>query len=332
VQNDTSDGLFVATNPLQSAVQNDILHRTGDTMNSAVLYARVSSKDQKQEGYSILAQIKMLHEYARRKELSIVQEFVDVETAKARGRKRFGEMHDFLSRNPECRIVLVEKTDRLYRNFYDYLKLDELGIEIHLAKDGQIISPESKSQAKLTHEKASQGIYPSRPPLGYVNEVAEGSIVVHEQNSLVVKDLFSLYATGDHSMASVRKALFERHGKKYAKGYLHKLLKHRFYVGFFEWEKIVYRGTHETFIGPALFEQVQAVLEGHNRPKYRKHQFAFAGLLTCAHDGLTVTAEVKKAKCLLPLHRLQREMRPSVHEGRNPWEAIWRGTKENLCP
>ena len=322
----------MATNPLQSAVQNDILHRTGDTMNSAVLYARVSSKDQKQEGYSILAQIKMLHEYARRKELSIVQEFVDVETAKARGRKRFGEMHDFLSRNPECRIVLVEKTDRLYRNFYDYLKLDELGIEIHLAKDGQIISPESKSQAKLTHEKASQGIYPSRPPLGYVNEVAEGSIVVHEQNSLVVKDLFSLYATGDHSMASVRKALFERHGKKYAKGYLHKLLKHRFYVGFFEWEKIVYRGTHETFIGPALFEQVQAVLEGHNRPKYRKHQFAFAGLLTCAHDGLTVTAEVKKAKCLLPLHRLQREMRPSVHEGRNPWEAIWRGTKENLCP
>jgi site-specific DNA recombinase len=90
--------------------------------------------------------------------------------------------------------------------------------------------------------------------------------------------------------------LFERHGKKYAKGYLHKLLKHRFYLGFFEWEKTEYRGTHETFISPALFEQVQAVLEGHNRPKYRKHQFAFAGLLTCAHDGLTVTAEVKKGK------------------------------------
>jgi predicted site-specific integrase-resolvase len=40
---------------------------TGDTMNSAVLYARVSSKDQEQEGYSIPAQIKMLHEYASRK-------------------------------------------------------------------------------------------------------------------------------------------------------------------------------------------------------------------------------------------------------------------------
>jgi site-specific DNA recombinase len=300
-------------------VQDDILHRIGEIMISAVLYARVSSKDQEQEGYSIPAQIKLLHEYASRKGISIVEEFVDVETAKAKGRKRFGDMLNFLSRHSDCRIVLVEKTDRLYRNFHDYVKLDDLGIAIHLAKDGEIISRDSQSKAKFMHEislvmakhyidnlkeevrkgmreKASQGIYPSRPPLGYVNNVSEASIVVHPANSLVVKDLFSLYATGDYSLAAVRKKLFERHGKKYAKGYLHKLLKHRFYIGFFEWEKQECRGTHETFLSPVLFEQVQDVLRGYNRPKYRKHQFAFAGLLTCAHDGLTVTAEVKKAK------------------------------------
>jgi site-specific DNA recombinase len=241
-------------------VQDDILHRTGEIMNSAVLYARVSSKDQEQEGYSIPAQIKLLHEYASRKEITIVEEFIDVETAKAKRRKRFNEMLDFLSAHPECRNVLVEKTDRLYRNFSDYVKLDELSIAIHLAKEGEIISRDSQSKAKLMHEislvmakhfidnlreevrkgmreKASQGIYPSRPPLGYVNDVSEGTIVVHPENSVVVKDLFSLYATGDFSLATVRKELFERHGKKYAKGYLHKLLKHRFYAGFFEWEK-----------------------------------------------------------------------------------------------
>jgi site-specific DNA recombinase len=288
-------------------------------MNSAVLYARVSSKDQEQEGYSIPAQIKMLHEYASRKGISIAEEFIDVETAKAQGRKRFGDMLSFLPAHPECRIVLVEKTDRLYRNFHDYVKLDDLGIAIHLAKDGEIISRDSQSKAKLMHEfslvmakhyidnlkeevrkgmreKASQGIYPSRPPLGYINNGSDGSISVHPENALVIKDLFALYATGDYSLAAVRKALFERHGKKYAKGYLHKLLKHRFYLGFFQWEKIEYHGTHETFISPVLFEQVQDVLNGHNRPKYRKRQFAFGGLLTCAHDGLTVTAEVKKAK------------------------------------
>jgi site-specific DNA recombinase len=205
-------------------VQSDILRGTGDTMNSAVLYARVSSKDQEQEGYSIPAQIKMLHEYASRKSISIVEEFIDVETAKAQGRKRFGDMLSFLSAHPQCRIVLVEKTDRLYRNFHDYVKLHDLGIAIHLAKDGEIISRDSQSKATLMHEfslvmakhyidnlkeevrkgmreKASQGIYPSRPPLGYINDVAEGSIVLHEQNSKIVKNLFSLYATGAHSLA-----------------------------------------------------------------------------------------------------------------------------------
>ena len=70
-------------------------------MISAVLYARVSSKDQEQEGYSIPAQIKLLHEYAARKGLAIKQEFVDIETAKAKRRKRFGEMLDYLAQHPE---------------------------------------------------------------------------------------------------------------------------------------------------------------------------------------------------------------------------------------
>jgi site-specific DNA recombinase len=66
--------------------------------------------------------------------------------------------------------------------------LEELDVEIHLPKEGQIISKYSKSQAKLVHgiqvviarnyienlreevrkgmrEKAEQGIYPSRPRL-----------------------------------------------------------------------------------------------------------------------------------------------------------------------
>jgi len=33
-----------------------------------------------------------------------------------------------------------------------------------------------------------------------------------------------------------------------------------------------------------------------NRPKYRKHDFAFSGILTCANDNCTVTVEIKKQK------------------------------------
>ena len=36
-------------------------------ITKSVLYARVSSKEQEQEGYSIPAQLKLLREYAKRK-------------------------------------------------------------------------------------------------------------------------------------------------------------------------------------------------------------------------------------------------------------------------
>ncbi|MGH9711377.1 MAG: recombinase family protein [Candidatus Acidiferrales bacterium] len=120
-------------------------------MKQAVIYARVSSKDQEREGYSIPAQLKLLREYARTHEFEIVREFIDVETAKITGRKQFGEMVGFFRENPSCRIAIVEKTDRLYRNFRDCVTLEDLEIEIHLPKEGQVIGKDSKSQAKLVH-------------------------------------------------------------------------------------------------------------------------------------------------------------------------------------
>ena len=70
-------------------------------MKESVIYARVSSKDQEREGYSIPAQRKTLTEYAPKNGFQIVREFVDVETAKCAGREQFGEMIAFLRKNPQ---------------------------------------------------------------------------------------------------------------------------------------------------------------------------------------------------------------------------------------
>src|SRR5579872_2740329 len=94
-------------------------------MKAAVLYARVSSKDQEREGYSIPAQLKMLREYAARNSFRVVHEFLDVETAKTPGRKQFNEMVRFFQKNAESRTVIVEKTDRLYRNCRDCVTLED---------------------------------------------------------------------------------------------------------------------------------------------------------------------------------------------------------------
>ena len=53
-------------------------------MNKAVIYARVSSKEQEAEGYSIPAQVKFLEDYASKNHFIVAEKFIDVETAKKR--------------------------------------------------------------------------------------------------------------------------------------------------------------------------------------------------------------------------------------------------------
>lgn len=51
----------------------------------------------------------------------MLQEYIDVETAKQTGRAAFGEMVAYLKAHPSVRVMLGEKTDRLYRNLKDWV-------------------------------------------------------------------------------------------------------------------------------------------------------------------------------------------------------------------
>jgi len=161
--------------------------------NKAVIYARVSSKEQEREGYSIPAQLKLLKSYAQKNNYEIIREFIDVETAKQSGRTNFNEMVKFLSANPEVKIILCEKTDRLYRNFKDYVIIDDLDLTLIFVKEGSVLNKHSRSHEKFIHgikvlmaknyidnlseetrkgllEKAEEGEYPAYAPLGYKHD------------------------------------------------------------------------------------------------------------------------------------------------------------------
>jgi site-specific DNA recombinase len=191
----------------------------------AVIYARVSSKEQEQEGYSIPAQLKLLKEYAAKNNYQIVKEFVDIETAKKAGRENFNTMIQFVKADVNIKAVLCEKTDRLYRNFKDYVTVDELDLEIHLVKESEVLSKNSKSHQKFIHgikvlmaknyidnlveetrkgmlEKAERGIFPSGASLGYINaeKKVEGNTIrfleLDKTRAPVINKIFRLYATG----------------------------------------------------------------------------------------------------------------------------------------
>src|SRR5215218_3188752 len=119
-----------------------------------VLYASVSSKEQEQEkeGFSIPAQLRLLRDHAASKGFAIAQEFIDVETAKASGRTSFGDMLTYLKAHQNtCRTILVEKTDRLYRNLTDWVRIDDDRFTVHFVKENVIIGPDSRSGEQLMH-------------------------------------------------------------------------------------------------------------------------------------------------------------------------------------
>jgi DNA invertase Pin-like site-specific DNA recombinase len=70
----------------------------------------------------------LLRDYAGAHGFDVLKEFTDVETAKAAGRTSFGEMIALLQKTKTCRTVLVEKTDRLYRNLKDWVTILLKGI------------------------------------------------------------------------------------------------------------------------------------------------------------------------------------------------------------
>ena len=305
------------------------------SLQKTVIYARVSSKEQEKEGFSIPAQLKLLNKYASDNKLQVVQEYLDVETAKKSGRSGFNEMMKFLgkeakSRYPSsCRTLLVEKTDRLYRNLKDWVTLDELDLEIHFVKENVILSQESRSSEKFMHgikvlmaknyidnlseetkkgmfEKAEQGIYPSFAPLGYLNVECNGKrfIQLDPVVSQQVKKLFEWYSTGNYSLLELTKKahreglFFRKSGNKVPKSVVHKILKNPIYYGEFRWAGKLYQGIHEPLISKELFEQVQEVMceKGRRRTRQQKHSWAFQGLLSCGHCGCALTAEIKKEK------------------------------------
>jgi DNA invertase Pin-like site-specific DNA recombinase len=288
------------------------------TDRTAVLYARVSSKEQEQ-GFSIPAQLRLLHEYAQQKGYTILNEFTDVETAKKTGRTAFTEMLHFV-RQQRCTTVLVEKTDRLYRNIKDWVTLDELGLELHFVKENVILSPDSRSSEKFMHgikvlmaknyidnlseetrkgmlEKARSGLWPSYAPVGYLNSIGpEGKRIITPDPATAptITQLFDWFATGTCSLkalaAKARAEGLQLDGQKLHKSLIHQLLRKRLYCGDFDWDGTTYHGTHTPLVTKEAWDRVQHLLDAKTHRKKMTHDFTYSGIINCGHCGCSMVS------------------------------------------
>ena len=306
-------------------------HKRPEANNKCVTYVRVSSKEQQREGYSLQAQAALLDEYAARKDFQIVKRFSEVESAKAAGRSQFRAMLEFFEeekRQPEpCRVLIVQDTSRLYRNRKDSVTLDELDLEIHLVREGSIISEDSRSNEKLMHEiriavakneidvlservmialeqKVKSGGWPHIAPIGYRNALGDddkNAIAIDPEQARFVRELFQLYSSGQYSITAVRQKLTTdgfrtNKGNKLSKSQIHKMLRNPFYYGEMEWRGELWEGRHESLIERVLFDRVQDRLSGKRTTSTgtRKPRWDFQRLIKCGHCGRSMVAEMQK--------------------------------------
>ncbi len=296
----------------------------------AVIYARVSSREQEETGYSLPAQEKLLKDYAERQGLDVVKVFSVAESASgAKQRKVFAEMISYLSKN-KVPHLLCEKVDRLSRNFKEAIVANDwveqdASRRIHFVKQNLVIHEKAKSDEKFRwdievvlakkhianlseevkkgqEQKIREGWLPTKPPLGYktIGDRGHKIHVIDQEKSQLIREMFELYSTGNHSTLSLvvemhKRGLRNSAGKKVGKSRIYDLLSYPFYYGAIKWNDFVYGGKHEPIISKELFDKVQSILNRKfKNPHFTKHFPVFKSKIKCEECGGTITCETHK--------------------------------------
>ena len=297
-------------------------------MAKAVIYARVSSKEQEQSGFSIPAQIRFLSDYATKQGLEIVKIFSESMSAKDEGRIEFDAMFSFLKKHKDITNIIVEKNDRLLRNDFDSAKIVKMAttsdLNFHVVKDNMILSKKSTPHEvfiftmfyamsalyprnlsnevkKGMAEKAELGFYPARAPIGYKNireSKKHSYIVVDNDTSPFVKKVFKLYASGNYSLRGLAKKMttdgFYPYKAPCSKIMIEKILKNPFYMGEFDHGGRRYtKAQHEPLISKELFYTAKEQREGTGCPRSKTSDFLYRGMIRCSHCGGVLSPELK---------------------------------------
>ena len=116
------------------------------------------------------------------------------------------------------------------------------GIKVLMAKN--YIDNLSEEARKGQLEKAAQGYWPTRAPMGYINVTgSDGKKTIEPDPEVfpITAKLFRWYATGEHSLKEVTRMaraeglVYRKSGNKVPVSTVHSILRNRIYTGQFDW-------------------------------------------------------------------------------------------------
>ena len=229
---------------LRADMTSSVAHAASEPVRTAVIYLRVSTKEQAErggqaEGFSIPAQRQALQRKAEALGAVIVSEFVDAgESARSADRPDLQRMLTYIQQN-RVDYVLVHKLDRLARN-----RVDDVGITVAIRDAGAVLVSATENidetpSGALMHgimssiaefysrnlaqevvkgltQKVANGGTVSRAPIGYQNvrKYVDGveirTVEIDEERADLIRWAFTSYTTGEWSLRRLADALEER--------------------------------------------------------------------------------------------------------------------------
>ena len=295
------------------------------------LYARKSSESEDRQVQSIDDQINKLKALANYQNLKIVGVLTESKSAKMPyNRPVYSSMIERI-KGGEAQGILCWQINRLSRNPIDsgeiawllqggtlksiqtmekeYLPEDNtLLLSVETGMANQFIIDLRKNVKRGMDSKANKGDYPTKVPLGYLNDRLNKTIIVDEQRFPLVRKMWDLMLSGNYPPSKIVKIANEEWGFRTPKGSrtgdrplaistVYKMFNNLFYTGLFLWGGETKQGNHKATITIEEYDKVQHLLGKRGKPRYAKYNHPYTGVITCSECGCLHTA-CKKNKLI----------------------------------
>ena len=297
-------------------------------MQEAIIYIRVSTKNQANEGFSLENQEKVCRDYAKKNNYVVKKVFSDAgESAKFLDRPEIINLLEYCSRE-EPDALIVHKLDRLARNAMDHYKITAFiaksGTKLESATEPIGDDPSGKFMEHIIAGVAEydtavravrtksvmddlikQGYWLSRAPFGYLNARdidGKSTIEIDDKESILVKKIFNLFKAGVHTQEKIKDIInaYLPIDKNVSAYQINRILRNPIYKGIIQ-TKVTpegVKGKHKPIIDTSLFDDVQMMLSNKGEVSYLQvhPDFPLRAFLLCGDCGRKMTGSWSKGK------------------------------------
>lgn len=258
---------------MQQQLSQQTFSNTTTAVKRVAIYARVSTTEQAEEGYSIDEQQRLLTEWCERNGYIVHEVYADrgISGKSVKKRPALVKLIED-AENKQFDVVLVWKTNRLARNILDLLKIVEVFDQNYISFRSYTENHETEtSQGKLQFHmlaaiaeferntisenvkmgmlaRAREGKWNGGRVLGYDLEDVSNQgdkrkhtrLVVNEKEAKTVKRIFELYIAGNGYKATANRVNKEGHlgkrGKPFSISTIKTILENPVYVGMIRYD------------------------------------------------------------------------------------------------